>query len=213
MSGRIVSLEVAVHNAIQEQLPIYLSGHLDAAASAQLQQHLQTCALCQEELEWQRMLRSASPPVDDGLDVERAFASLASRLETPPAPAQAAWWRRMAANEPRWLRWALAAQCAVIAGLALLLARPGPQRYDLLGAAGQQQGNLVVAFQPGTRESDMRSILLGNGARIVGGPTEADAYLLAVPGNQRDEVLRRLRTESSIRLAEPLAGSDKGGPP
>lgn len=209
MSGRIVSLEVAVHNAIQEQLPMYLSGRLDAAASAKVQQHLQTCALCQEELEWQRTLRSASPPVDEGLDVERAFASLAPLLDTQPAPARVAWWRRMAANEPRWLRWALAAQCAVIAGMALLLVRPGPQRYELLGAAGQQQGNLVVVFQPGTRESDMRSVLLANGARIVGGPTETDAYLLAVPGNKRDEVLLRLRTESSIRLAEPLGG----GPP
>lgn len=213
MSGRIVNLDVAVHNAVQEQLPMYLSGRLDAVASTKLQQHLQTCALCQEELEWQRMLRSASPPMDAGLDVERALARLAPQLEVTPAPDQVAWWRRMAANEPHWLRWALAAQCAVIAGLALLLVRPEPQHYALLGTSGQQSGNLVVVFQPGTRESDMRSILQANGARIVGGPTETDAYLLAVPGNKRDEILLRLRTESSIRLAEPLGGSGDGGPP
>jgi hypothetical protein len=102
----------------------------------------------------------------------------------------------------------------VIAGLLLLLARPAaPPRYELLGAAAQPQANLVVVFQPGTRESELRGILQANGARLVGGPTETDAYLLAVPGDKRDEILLRLRTEASIRLAEPLGGSGDGGPP
>lgn len=204
MSGRIVNFDVAVHNAVQEQLPLYLSGRLDAAASAKLQQHLQSCAQCQEELEWQRMLRSASPPVTDGLDVERALAKLAPDLAGPA---------KTAANDPRWLRWALAAQCAVIVGLAVLLIKPVPQRYELLGAAGQAQANLVVVFEPGTRESELRAILQANEARLVGGPTEADAYLIAVPGSKRDDILLRLRTESHIKLAEPLGGNGDGGPP
>jgi len=216
MNGRIVSLDVAVHNAMQEQMPLYLSGRLDEAASAKLQQHLQTCALCQEELEWQRELRSASPPLDAELDMERALARLQPRLDEladasarQPLP----WWRKAAANEPRWLRWALAGQCVVIAGLTLLLLRPAPPRFELLGAPAQPQANLVVVFQPGTRESELRSILQANQARLVGGPTETDAYLLAVPGDKRDEVLLRLRTEAGIKLAEPLGGSGDGGPP
>ncbi len=72
---------------------------------------------------------------------------------------------------------------------------------------------MVVVFQPGTRESELRSILQANNARLVGGPTETDAYLLAVPVAQRDEILLRLRTEASIKLAEPLGGSGDGGPP
>jgi hypothetical protein len=204
MSGRIVHFDVAVHNAMQEQLPLYLSGRLDAAATAKLQQHLQACTLCQEELEWQRMLRSASPPVHEGLDVESALAKLEPRLGEPS---------RAAANEPRWLRWGLAAQCVVIAGLAVLLLKPDAHRYELLGSAGQSQANVVVVFESGTRESELRGILQANEARLVGGPTEADAYLLAVPGNKRDDVIRRLRTESHIKLAEPLGGAGDGGPP
>jgi len=217
MNGRIVNLDVAVHNAMQEQMPLYLSGRLDEAAAAKLQQHLQSCALCQEELEWQRKLRSASPPLDAELDMERALARLAPRLDEQPAASgkrQALpWWRKAAANEPRWMRWAMAAQCVVIAGLALLLVRPAPPHYELLGAAAAPQANLVVLFQPGTRESEMRGILQANSARLVGGPTATDAYLLAVPGDKRDEILQRLRTEASIKLAEPLGGSGDGGPP
>lgn len=215
MNSRIVNLDVAVHNAMQEQMPLYLSGRLDEAASAKLLQHLQSCALCQEELAWQRKLRSASPPLDAGLDMERALAKLAPHLEQAPVAASTRqtlpWWRKAAANEPRWMRWAMAAQCTVIAGLALLLVRPAPARYELLGTAAQPQANLVVMFQPGTRESELRGILQANSARLVGGPTETDAYLLAVPGDKRDEILLRLRTEASIRLAEPLGGSGDGG--
>ncbi|MTW14291.1 hypothetical protein GM658_27110 [Pseudoduganella eburnea] len=220
MNGRIVNLDVAVHNAMQEQMPLYLAGRLDEAASARLQQHLQSCALCQEELAWQRKLRSASPPLAEGLDMERALARLAPQLaETAAAPAAPAmpalpWWRRAAANEARWLRWALAAQCVLIAGLVLLLARPdATPRYALLGSPAQAQANVVVVFQPGTRESELRGILQANGARLVGGPTETDAYLLAVPGGQRDQILLRLRTEASIKLAEPLGGKGDGGGP
>lgn len=210
MNGRIVNLDVAVHNAMQEQMPLYLAGRLDEAANAKLRQHLQSCALCQEELGWQRKLRSASPPLVEGLDMERALAQLAPRLAEVPDPP---WWRRAAANEPRWLRWALAAQCLVIAGLALMLARPtATPRYELLGATAQAPANLVVVFLPGTRESELRGILQANNARLVGGPTETDAYLLAVPGEKRDEILRRLRTEASIKLAEPLGGNGDGGP-
>lgn len=216
MNGRIVNLDAAVHHAVQEQLPLYLSGRLDDAASARVQQHLQGCALCQEELEWQRKLRSASPPLPEGLDLERALARLGPRLdEKTDAPSLAPalpWWRKAAANEARWLRWALGAQCLIIAGLAMLLARPAPApSYTLLGAAGQAQANLVVVFQPGIRESELRGILQANQARLVGGPTETDAYLLAVPGSQRDQILLRLRTEAGIKLAEPL-GSE-GDPP
>jgi len=222
MNGRIVNLDVAVHNAMQEQLPLYLAGRLDESSSAKLQQHLQACALCQEELAWQRKLRSASPPLVDGLDMERAMAKLAPQLAEPPAAAAEPpiasakpalpWWRRAAANEPRWMRWTLAAQCLVIAGLALMLARPAaPPRYQLLGAAAPTQANLVVVFQPGTRESELRGILQANHARMVGGPTETDAYLLAVPAEQRYDILLRLRTEASIKLAEPLGGSGDGG--
>lgn len=216
MSGRIVNLEVAVHNAVQEQLPMYLAGRLDPAAAAKLELHLQSCAQCQEELEWQRMLKSASPPVCEGLDMERALARLAPQLAAPanaaPATALLPWWRRLAANEAHWMRWAVAAQFAMIAGLLLLLPRHAPSRYELLGSGATTQANLVVMFQPGTLESELRGILQANSARLVGGPTEADAYLLTVPDDRREQALARLRSDAHVKLAEPLGGSGDGGP-
>lgn len=226
MNGRIVKLEIPVHQAVQELLPWYVSGRLGTEETARVQEHLHTCSLCQEELEWQRQLRAASPPIMDGLDVDSALAKLLPRLDeaaaaqpaiAPPAPqvdAPARWWRSLAtqaANEPHWLRWALAGQFAVIASLALLLAQPDAPRYQLLGASSQDSANLVVMFQPGTPENKLRRILQANGARLVDGPTVTDAYLLQVPTASRDEVLQRLRAEPDITLAEPLGGAPDGG--
>jgi hypothetical protein len=219
MSGRIVTLELPPHQAVQEQLPQYLSGRLNAEESAKLQQHLYTCTQCQAELDWQRQLRAASPPIMDGLNMEAALAKLLPRLDAAPVTphpaqnAQVSWWRRAAANETSWLRGALAAQFLVIAGLVLLLARPEAPHYQLLGATGQLNANLVVMFQPGLPEAELRRLLLANDARLVDGPTVTDAYLLAVPPAKRDLALRSLRAEPGIKLVEPLGSIAEGGRP
>lgn len=157
------------------------------------------------------------------LNVERALAALLPRLDTPapvpkpaptlaPAPTSAptsaparSWWRRVAANDASWLRWALAAQFIVIAGLALLLARPVTDdgAYHVLGA-GAASGNLVVMFKPETAERDLRRILQANGAHVVDGPTVTDAYLLSVPDPRTARA--RLRAEPAVVLAETLDG-------
>ncbi|MBA5638035.1 zf-HC2 domain-containing protein [Duganella sp. LX20W] len=123
-----------------------------------------------------------------------------------PAPAPARpWWRRAAANDSSWLRWAVAAQFMVIAGLGLLLARPAAEQgtYHVLGA-GAAAGNLVVVFKPETAERDMRRILQANGAHVVDGPTVTDAYLLSVPDPRAARA--RLRAEPAVALAETLDG-------
>ena len=102
---------------------------------------------------------------------------------------------------------ALAAQFTVIAGLAILLAeRPAAPPYRLLGDADGAGANLVVVFKPDTAEKELRRLLRANQARVVGGPTVTDAYLLAVPDPQRARV--RLRAESAVVLAEALAAGE-----
>lgn len=123
------------------------------------------------------------------------------------------WWRTAAANQPSWLRWAAAAQCVIIAGLLVLLARPdAPAEYRAMGAAdanpGAASANLVVMFQPDTTEHALRAALQAQGARIVDGPTVTDAYLLAVPPSERTRVLQALRSDPAVKMAESI---DSGG--
>ena len=63
---------------------------------------------------------------------------------------------------------------------------------------------LVVTFRPDTTEAELRRIVRGSGARIVGGPTVTNAWLIGADG-QLDPVLARLRAEPAVTLAEPLS--------
>lgn len=228
MNGHTVKLDDPAHEATQALLPWYAADRLDAPDSAAVRRHLADCPACRAELEVERRVQAAAALPDGGvaagpgeatgmagagagavagLDVERALAALLPRL-APEAPAAAParpWWRRAAANDASWLRWALAAQFVVIAGLVLLLARPAADggAYRVLGA-GAGAGNLVVVFKPGTAERDLRRILQANGAHVVDGPTVTDAYLLSVPDPRAARA--RLRAEPAVVLAETLDG-------
>jgi hypothetical protein len=86
-----------------------------------------------------------------------------------------------------------------------------PARYHALGAApAPASGNVVVMFRPDTREQDLRRTLNAAHARLVDGPTAADAYLLHVPSAERAAALVRLKGQADVVLAEPI---DPGGPP
>lgn len=221
MNGHTVALADPAHEAARALLPWYAAGRLDADDSAAVRQHLAVCQACRTELEFERRLHAAAALADGGAmpspdggaapapDMEAALARLLPRLEaSPPGPVHP-WWRRLAANDASWLRWAVAAQFAVITGLAVLLARPAADHgnYHVLGAAAAG-GNLVVVFKPETAERELRRILQANGAHVVDGPTVTDAYLLSVPDPQQARA--RLRGEAAVALVETLDG---GTPP
>jgi hypothetical protein len=243
MNGRIFKMDIPAHQAVQELLPWYAASQLPPEESQRVQQHLQTCAQCRQELEWERDMRAeaaaatASAALPDGVDMERALARLMPALgpqqhaatgngggaltAAPAEPAASApgavaaglpWWRTAAANQPSWLRWTVAAQWVAIVGLLVFLVRPGDEvpAYRVLGSSVSNGGNMVVVFQPGATERDLRRILQTQGARVVDGPTVTDAYLLHVPVASRDRALQALRAEPAVKLAEPL---DSGSPP
>lgn len=196
----------ATHQTVQPLLPWLLAGTLDSAEQAMVEQHVQGCAQCQADLAWQRRLRSAAPAPEGAFDADRALAQLLPRLgpQTPRVGVLERWRKAAAANNA-WLKWAAAAQLAAIAVLALQLADHADADYRALGAAAHADGNAVVMFRPETTERDMRRILQASGARVVDGPTVTDAYVLALPPAQADAALARMRAERAVTLAQPLA--------
>jgi hypothetical protein len=156
-------------------------------------------------------VRAAAPEPYPVPDPERALAQLLPRLgPQAPRPGVPECIRRaLAANDSGWLRWAAAAQLAVIAVLGTLLARgDGEAAYHALGAA-RPQGNVVVVFRPDTPERELRRIVQSSGARVVDGPTVTDAYVLDVPAAEAPRALARLRGERAVTLAQPLAREER----
>jgi hypothetical protein len=209
--ARIIPLDADRHEEIRKLLPWYETGRLEAAEAARVEAHLRDCSDCLAELRSERELHAVVAGLE--LDVEHGWSELRSRLEAhPTAPdrtAGRAKVRAVLAGPGR--RWALAATVAlaVAAGLALPRFEPAA-RYRTLGAAPPAAaGNLIVVFQPDTAERDLRGALRASGARLVDGPTAADAYVLRAPAESRPAALAKLRNDPHVVLAEPIdpAGS------
>jgi hypothetical protein len=49
-------------------------------------------------------------------------------------------------------------------------------------------------------------LLNASGAELVGGPTDADAYVLHIPSERRTAALASLRNRPEVVMAEPIDG-------
>ena len=221
--GSIIRLHYTPHDDIRALLPWYVTERLDPVEHARVASHLKSCRECQEDLEFERRLgvEVAIAPVD----VEQGWASMQRRLEAASSPSARvaglqAWrgalsrqWVRSWRASPPWLGWALAAQAALImvAGaltMQMTAQKMGMARYHALGSApAARAGNVLVIFRPDTRESVMRQALTSADARLIDGPTAADAYVLHVPPAEREAALARLRARGEVVLAEPIDGA------
>ncbi|HEX3406202.1 MAG TPA: zf-HC2 domain-containing protein [Caulobacteraceae bacterium] len=215
MTGKIIRLPEAEHQATRLLLPWYATDRLDAADRARVETHLESCALCRAELKQE--LRLKADVADLPLDVDHGWAEMLARLNgtSPHPPGSAARltrlgeaWRAGGA----WLGWGVAA--TLIAGIALTVYAPRPAQpalYHALAASpASRPGDIVVMFRPDATEAQLREALTASGARIVDGPTPADAYVLSTPLPAREAALAALRARRAVLAAEPI---DQGAAP
>jgi anti-sigma factor RsiW len=196
-----------LHAETRILLPWLANGSLAGAELERVRAHLGECPACRAQLEWERGMAAGGDPAPR-MSAQQAFARLRPQLgpqELPNSPAR--WLRLAAANDPRWLRSVALVQLGLILVLGLVAVRPGPEQglYHTLGARqAALQGNIVVSFEPSTPERELRRILQASGARLVDGPTAADAYVLSVAPGEAAPALQRLRSEPAVTLAEAL---------
>lgn len=202
--GHVIPLHGDRHEEAARLLPWFVTGQLDAADHARVEAHVAECAECQADARSERRLEAGVAGLS--FDVERGWAGMREKLDERPAPAR--WPTRLADTfaRPGRAGWLIAAQAIFVIALgALLIPLSDEGRYRALGAVeAPMAGNVVVVFRPETRERDMRRALRASNARLVAGPTDADAYVLAVPAADRTQALARLRGDAGIAMAEPV---------
>jgi anti-sigma factor RsiW len=199
------------HDHAEELLPWYATGQLDAADRALVEKHLASCARCERQLAAERALihefQGLTPEIDTG------WAKLRGRIVTQPrsrpgiGAALAEFWELL----PRPAVAALAtAQVAFLAIGATILQWSSQPTYVALGSAPvAASANVIVMFRPEVRDAELRGALESSGASLVGGPTEADAYLLHVPANARPAAVEKLQKNANVTLAQPIDGPDQ----
>jgi hypothetical protein len=220
MLENIIRLPRDPHRETQQLLPWYVTGQLEAADRALVEAHLGGCAECQAALRLEQTLKRevAALPVE----AEQAWASMLIRLKAEPTrraltlrPWLAALGRRTGRplrQAGPWLGWASAAALLLflLGGSFSSLQERSPRYHALASASSGPVGDVVLIFRPDTSEAAMRQTLRDIGARLVDGPTAADAYVLYVPPSGRARALQRLRASREVVLAQPV---DAGGQP
>jgi hypothetical protein len=206
MKARILPLDSAEHRSAQDLLPWFVNGTLEAAEASSVARHIAGCERCQKDVAEQAHLRASASAMQAASDVERDWAVLRSRIE---ADARAPTGRREGSAPRSWRRWlpvTVALQGAVILTLVLVLI-VGPareERYRTLGAQpAAGEANAVAVFRGDATSEQMRDALRAVGARIVGGPTLTDAYLLRL-NDPTPQVLARLRAQPGVLRVEAL---------
>ena len=232
MKARILALDSDEHLALQALLPWYVSGTLDRAEAARVGEHLAQCPRCQADAAWQSKLQALQPAVDEasGADVDRQWSALRARLDAQPAQhdnaapprARPGAWRWPVRWPARWVvRWAVrplglvvGLQAAVMLALAVFVGwsvlLPQHESYRALGAApAPLTANALVVFRPEATEAQIRQALRAGDARLVGGPTVTDAYLLQIATKVPDAIAR-LRAQPAVLRVESLESAEAG---
>jgi anti-sigma-K factor RskA len=210
VTGRVLHLDPAAHKVADVLLPWFVNGTLEGDELAFVQRHVERCVRCQREVEWLRDLHFSCVAAEATSGSPGALRNLRHKLEEPRAKPDAATPLRALWSRVRpWSHWVAAAEFAVIVvlGVWLLPAGDGPALYRTLGASNAKapsNASLVVVFDPATTEAELRRIVRDAGARIVDGPTQANAYLLDVAPQRQDEVIKAMRGERAAVLVERL---------
>ena len=200
------------HEQAEELLPWYATGQLDDTDRWIVETHLSACARCQRQLAGERRMierfQFFSPETDFG------WARMRQRIETPHprrrnrvAETAAEMWQMLKRPAVAALATAQVALIAIAAAIAPTLS--SAPAYVALGDRMQPMpaANVIILFRPEATEADMRLALRNSGASLVGGPTDADAYLLHVTRGERSTALAKLHDNDDVLMAEPIDGA------
>jgi hypothetical protein len=199
--------EMAPHHEAEELLPWYATGQLEDGDLALVEDHLSSCAHCRRQLAFER--RMADQVAQLTPDVDAGWERLKRRLQPPRESWSGRARRELAAlwqgfNRPAVAAFAFAQLAFVVVAAALLLSLSRPDYRALGSAPPPQSANVIAMFRADTTQAELTALLRSNGASLVDGPTAADAFLLRVSPQSRAAVLKQLRSDRHVVMAEPI---------
>lgn len=216
------------HQRIWDLLPWYVNGTLPGEELRAVEDHLDACARCREEVAVCRATREALAetgevaPSPHPVQLARLLTRV-DQLESGQGrgrrPFLASLKALLVPTSP--LRALLAFQLAITALLVGLLVWQQRQPetlplYRTLSAPDAPRGNearVRVVFAETATEKEIREILLRVHGEIVAGPSVFGTYTVEIPtgGETPGALLAHLRSQPQVRFAEPVPAAKDGG--
>jgi hypothetical protein len=228
MSKDYKQSEAKRHEQVWELLPWYVNGTLDDSERETVAHHISMCQTCEGEVVRCRTLVSLLSTDDEPAwkPSSAHFNRLMTRVDRESSlPTSERWrlsmheWleksRAVFQSTPSPMRWALAAQTAVMvlivmATMSTWIAAPLPYSTlsDPVLSDEASQSQISVVFAEDITEQEVRTLLNTIEGAIVAGPSAMAVYTVAVPasGDRRSDqvqaVLEKLRAHPKVRFAE-----------
>ena len=195
----------------EDALPWYVNGTLDADEKAWINSLLASSPSLrlrlQEERDLAQVVRARKRTVVAGPDRSQKASSIPDRATETPAkrsvPANTVWQSAWNAFQSWWSRPALG-----IAAAALLSAQTGVIAWmatrppEIVGGSHSEvvteMHTLRVRFKAEASEAQVRNLLVGAGARIIGGPTQLGDYWVASNSRSLDEMVASLQQSGLV---------------
>lgn len=212
------SLSAMDEDRFDELLPWYVNGTLDAAGRTWIETQAEAspklAARLRDELGMVFALRraTAQATVTTPDEVDEDHALLMARIRAERARAAPPGRARQAPRTPAaWMTWALrpslfsgmAAALCIQAGVIVWMAvRPGQVVGTLHSEVVTEMRTLRVTFKPEASETQIRTLLVGASARIVGGPTQLGEYWIASATRSLDDMRASLLRSGLVATIE-----------
>jgi anti-sigma factor RsiW len=200
--------DTSMHREAWDRIPWIVNGSLPQSERLAVEAHLETCADCREELEFQRrlavsMARCNSPDIDPQVSWQRlrqrigaSGSATPSAAATPPAaaapPAALERHPRLPGirGSGRWIPWLVAAMVVQAIGLGalgtVLWSRPNAAAasaaavYRTLAASEPTSSPATIrtVFAPDMTLAKMQALLGAAGLQVRSGPSSAGVWSL-----------------------------------
>jgi hypothetical protein len=219
----------SLHRQSWELIPWVINGTSSDADRQAVEAHLQSCADCRAELEFQqRLQRAVTHEGDLDANSHAMWARLRERLDSDADSRQPARVdrQRVRHNGHGWMPWVMAAMLVQGVGLGVLgtalwsraqMSSPNASApsaaYRTLSASlpPTQSATVRVVFAPKMTLAELSAVLTSARLQVVSGPSDADVWSLAPAGDSNraaiDAAVRTLRSTPSVRFAEPIGAS------
>jgi hypothetical protein len=216
----------SVHRQAWDLIPWIVNDSAPQSERQAVQEHLESCEDCRQELEFQRQLHAAmAQPNAPDVDASDSWQRLRSRLDAASQPPAV---ERVARRHPRragfgGMQWLIAAMVVQAIGLGALGAAwwsrpsaPAPMpagAYRTLSApeAAVPAATIRVVFAPELTMAQLRAVLSATRLQVLAGPNEVGVFTLGPAGDSNraatEAALRELRASPQVRFAEGIASA------
>ena len=219
----------STHRQAWDLIPWIVNGSAPQSEQLAVQAHLDGCADCRQELEFQRQLQAAMALQSTAeIDMQDSWQRLRRRLDGAARPddtARSGRHRRRYAGRGA-LPWLVAAMVLQAIGLGALGAawwsRPGAPPAIPAGAAAAYRtlsapqalppaATIRAVFAPGVTMAQVQAMLAAARLQVRAGPSEFGVWTLGPAADSSaaatEAALRELRATSAVQFAEALAGA------